>query len=191
MTLYLKKIYFSGGSFYELEELFSRIKGVSDVKTGYVNSEIEQPSHEDVLAGKTGAAMGVEVSYDPKKIDLSSLMDILFTVLNPYVKDKQGEAEGPMYRMGVYYVSLEDEPMVQYHMNFIHNRRKKMAATESELTLNDPNSDPVGARKCYAEAMRLKTFFPAENEHQNYLKSHPHTKTYIDFKQLEELAIIS
>ena len=188
--MYTKKIYFSGGSFHELQEVFSRIRGVETVTAGYIDSDIPSPSYETVLAGATGAAMGVKVTYDPKKIDVSSLMDILFAVVNPYIKDKQGDCAGPMYRSGVYYLSSEDEPIIEYHMNFIHNRQKVPAATEAALTLNDPTSDPIGARRCYATARRLVNFYPAEEEHQQYLKKHPEEKTCIDFCRLKELAII-
>ena len=99
--MYTKKIYFAGGSFYELQEVFSRVNGVTEVVAGYINSDVSDPEHGDVLAGTTGAAMGVEISFDPKTIDLSGLMDILFTVIDPYAKNKQGDCEGPMYRSGV------------------------------------------------------------------------------------------
>lgn len=188
--MYTKKIYFAGGSFYELQEVFSRIEGVTEVIAGYIDSEVQDPAHEEVLAGRTGAAVGVELSYDPKKVDLSSLMDILFAVINPYSKDKQGDCEGPMYRSGVYYVSAEDEPVVEFHMNFIRNRKKIPAATDAGITINDPNSDPAGARQCYAEVRRLQSFIPAEEEHQHYLKKHPEAKTNIDFALLKTLGII-
>ena len=188
--MYTKKIYFSGGSFHELQEVFSRVQGVVSATAGYINSEVDSPQYEDVIRGKTGAAMGVEVSFNPKKIDVSMLMDILFTVINPYSKDRQGNCEGPMYRSGVYYDSAEDEPIIDYHMNFIRNRKKAPAATNAALTVNDPNHDPNGPRQCYAEAMRLKSFHPAEEEHQGYLKRHPELSTHIDFALLEELEII-
>ncbi len=188
--LYTKTVYFAGGSFYELQEVFSRVPGVTATQTGYINALTPTLTHEAVLAGVTGAAMGVEVTYDPKKIDLSSLMDILFAVVNPYVKDKQGDCVGPMYRSGVYFTSAEDEPIVSYHMNFIRNRKKTPAATEAALTVNDTTQDLAGARRCYAEAMRLQNFQPADPEHQDYLKQHPETKTHIDFGRLLELKII-
>ena len=74
--MYTKKIYFAGGSFHELQEVFSRVQGVVDTTAGYINAEVEAPQYEDVIRGQTGAAMGVEVSFDPKKVDLSMLMDI-------------------------------------------------------------------------------------------------------------------
>ena len=189
--MYVKKIYFSGGSFHELQEVFARVRGVVSTAAGYINAGTEAPpTYEDVIRGRTGAAMGVEVSFDPKQVDISMLIDILFAVVNPYSKDRQGPCEGPMYRSGVYYVSAEDEPMVEYHMNFIRNRKKAPAATSAALTINDPNSDPAGARRCYAECMRIESFHPAEREHQNYLRRHPELKTHIDFALLKQLEII-
>ena len=188
--MYTKKIYFAGGSFHELQEVFSRIGGVTEVTAGYINALTPNPTHEEVLTGETGAAMGVELSFDPKVIDLSSLMDILFSVINPYIKDKQGDCEGPMYRSGVYYVSAEDAPMVEYHMNFIRNRKKLPAVTGAEITINDPNSSSSGIRQCYAEAMKLKSFRPAKEEYQHYLRKHPEASTRIDFALLKELNII-
>ena len=88
------------------------------------------------------------------------------------------------------YASAEDAPIVDYHMNFIRNRKKVPAATNAALTVNDPNHDPNGPRQCYAEAMRLKSFHPADDEHQGYLKRHPELSTHIDFALLEELEII-
>lgn len=188
--MYTKKIYFAGGSFHELQEVFSRVKGVVSTTAGYINSLVPSPNYEDVVWGKTGAAMGVEVVFDPKKVDISMLMDILFTVVNPYIKDRQGRCEGPMYRSGVYYSSAEDEPMVEYHMNFIRNRKKIPAATADAITVNDPNHDPAGARVSYAECMRLKNFYPAEDEHQGYIRLHPNLSTHIDFALLKKLNII-
>ena len=46
--MYTKKIYFAGGSFYELQEVFARIEGVIGVTTGYINSETQSPTHEEV-----------------------------------------------------------------------------------------------------------------------------------------------
>ena len=172
--MYVKKIYFSGGSFHELQEVFARVRGVVSTAVGYINAGTEAPTYEDVVRGRTNATMGVEVGFDPKKVDISMLIDILFAVV----------------RSGVYYVSSEDEPMVEYHMNFIRNRKKVPAATGAALTINDPNSDPAGARQCYAECMRIESFHPAEREHQNYIRRHPELKTHIDFALLKQLEII-
>ena len=188
--MYTKTIYLSGGSFYELEAVFSKIKGTEKVTTGYITAGKEVTSHEAVLRGDFPAILGIKVEYDPKKIDLSSILDVLFTVVNPYLENQAEDLKGPMYQSGVWYNSGEDEPIIDYYMNFIRNRQKTPAATEAGLTMNDPNSDKVNLRRLFAKAGRLINFSPAADEHQNFLSKHPETKTHIDFVMLKELGII-
>ena len=183
--LYTKKIYFSGGDFHELQEVFAHLPGVVTTRTGYINGE-KEAAYADVVSGKVMAYMGVEVIYNPKKMDISKLLDILFAVVNPYVPDGQGKARGPMYRAGVFYTAAEDEPQIQLHLNFIANRGKAPAVGNAQLTVNDPNSNPQRTRKLYALAEKLQSFQPAEEEQQDYLSRNPDTLTYIDFAKLRE-----
>ena len=183
--MYTKKIYFSGGDFHELQEVFGNLPGVISVKCGYINAG-ENATFENVANGEKKGYMGVEVAYNPKKTDLSKLMDVLFAVVNPYVPDGQGRARGEMYRAGVFYKSYEDEPQVELHLNFIANRGKPPAASCVGITMNDPNSDPKLARHCYALAENLISFQEAESEHQNYFDTHTNEETFIDFKKFRE-----
>ena len=183
--MYTKKIYFSGGDFHELQEVFRNLPGVMDTCTGYINGEGET-DFESVSSGSTRAYMGVEVTFNPKKTDLSQLMDVLFAVVNPYVPDGQGKARGEQYRAGVFYTSGEDEPQVQLHLNFIANRGKPSAVAEGGLTLNDPNSNPKLARHCHVLAEPLRSFHEAEAEHQHYLECHLEEETFIDFAKFRD-----
>ena len=182
-VVYTKKIYFSGGDFHELQEVFAHVPGVVSTCAGYINGD-RDTTYADVAAGEVKAYMGVEVTYNPKKMDISQLLDLLFGVVNPYVPDGQGKARGEMYRAGVFYVSAEDEPQVQLHLNFIANRGKAPVVGNAGLTVNDPNSNPKLARKLCAIAAPLENFQPAEAEHQDYLARHPEAETYIDFDKL-------
>ena len=182
--MYTKKIYFSGGNFHELQAVFAHVPGVVATRTGYINGETDTV-YAEVAAGRGKAYMGVEVTYNPKKMDVSKLLDMLFAVVNPYVPDGQGNARGAMYRAGVFYAHGEDEPQIQLHLNFIANRGKA-PAIGSGLTLNDPNSNPKFARKFCAIYEPLRRFQSAEEEHQDYLTKNPQTETYIDFQKLRE-----
>ena len=160
--MYTKKIYFSGGDFHELQEVFVDVPGVIDVVTGYINSTDEANIE------------GIEVEFNPKKMDLSMLMDVLFAVVDPYSQ-----------KTGVYYTSGEDEPQVELHLNFIANRGKQPAVACVGLTINDPNSNPKFARKCLTKASRLKKFTKADEDHQHFLRKHPEIDTDIDLKKLK------
>lgn len=170
--MYTKKIYFSGGNVHELQEIFSDLPGVVSVLVGnlsarnvhsYVNPEPQ--TIEDVAS--------VEIEFNPKKMDLSMLMDIFFSVLNPYA-DKT---------LGVYYSSGEDEPQVELHLNFIANRGREPVVSKACLTINDPNNKTV--RKCFAKAGRLVNFEAAPESEQNFLRKHPEIKTDIDLTKLK------
>ena len=170
--MYTKKIYFSGGNVAELQEIFSEVPGVLSVLVGkaaaknvhsYVNHEPQVL--EDISS--------VEIEFNPKKMDLSMLMDILFNVLNPYAENN----------LGVYYSSGEDEPQVELHLNFIANRGREPVVSKACLTINDPNNKIV--RKCFVKVGRLINFVAAPEAEQNFLRKHPEISTDIDLTKLK------
>ena len=156
--MYTKKIYFSGGDHRELQEVFIDVPGVINVLVGSINDAVD----------------GVEIEFNPKKMDLSMLMDVLFAVVDPYTQP-----------CGVYYANGEDEPQVELHLNFIANRGKQPAVSCVGLTVNDPISNPKFARKCLARAARINKFNAFDEEQQHYLRRHPELKTAIDFTKLK------
>jgi methionine-S-sulfoxide reductase len=188
-TMYTKKIYFSGGDFHELQEVFQHVPGVMAATTGYLNAA-GPTGYEAVKNGEDPAVMGVEVGYDPQKVDLSILLDIFFAVVDPYAKAGQGQAQGAMFRSGVWYEEAEDEPQIEYHMNFIISRGRRPAVTGADITVNDFTDRHGLSRKCYTVAQRLKNFQPAAASHQHYFQRHPEASHYIDFARLRELKII-
>ena len=172
--MYTKRIYFSGGNVRELQEIFSDVPGVVKVTVGtlaarnvhsYVNPELQ--TLENIA--------GIEIEFNPKKMDLSMLMDVLFNVLNPYA-DKN---------LGVYYSSGEDEPQVELHLNFIANRGKEPVVSKACLTINDPNIEQKYSRKCFARVGRLTKFIAAPEVEQHFLRKHPEIPTDIDLTKFK------
>ena len=159
--MYTKKIYFSGGDHRELQEVFVDVPGVVNVLVGSINAGDQSVD-------------GVEIEFNPKKMDLSMLMDVLFAVIDPYTQE-----------CGVYYPSGEDEPQVELHLNFIANRGRQPAVACVGLTINDPISNPKFARKCLARAARIRSFSAFDEDQQHYLRRHPELKTAIDFTKLK------
>ena len=180
-----KRICLSGADMYELEEVFAGRRGIASVRTGYINAAPEAV-HEDVANGAAGGRMGVEIVYDPKKIDISQLLDLHFAFVTPYSIDGQGYVRGSMYRAGVFYESAEDEPQIQLYLTFLAGKGR-CPATGEHLTLNDPNSSADARRVMHATMERLTSFQAADDSHQGYLKRHPETETYIDLARLREL----
>ena len=184
--MYTKKLYVSGGNFHELQAVYEGLPGIVAVQTGYINPASEPVSYEVVASGTVEAVMGICLEYNPKKTDISTLLDILFAVADPYSEHQQGPLIGPMYACGIYYVSAEDLPQIQLHLNFMANRGTPPAIDGSKLTVNDPVSDRKQCRRLHVKAANLEKFVSAEPEHQDYLGSHPSTETYIDVKKFKE-----
>ena len=180
-----KRICLSGADMYELEEVFKERRGIISVRTGYINAA-PNAAHDDVATGTAGGRMGVEICYDPKKIDISQLLDLHFAVVTPYSIDGQGYVRGSMYRAGIFYESAEDEPQIALYLTFLAGKGR-CPATGEHLTLNDPNSSAASRRVLHATMERLTSFQPAADEHQGYLSRHPETETYIDLARLRAL----
>jgi methionine-S-sulfoxide reductase len=62
---------FAGGCFWCTEAIFKRLKGVSNVMSGYCGGETENPSYDTVSMGNTGYAEAIQIEFDPKVISSS------------------------------------------------------------------------------------------------------------------------
>ncbi|MBR6888803.1 MAG: peptide-methionine (S)-S-oxide reductase [Selenomonadaceae bacterium] len=171
--MYTKKIYFSGGNVHELQEIFTDIPGVLSVLVGKLSAK-NVHSYVNPEPQVLNDVQSVEIEFNPKKMDLSMLMDVLFNVLNPYADEN----------LGVYYNSGEDEPQIELHLNFIANRGKEPVVSKACLTINDPHIDKI-VRKCYVRVGRLINFVAAPEAEQNFLRKHPEIKTDIDLTKLK------
>ncbi len=185
----MKEIYLAGGCFWGLEAVMKRVMGVVETQVGYANSELENPTYEDVCTGKTGAVETVKVVYNPKRTDLTDILRIFFLVINPYTLNRQGNDVGPQYRTGIYYTAAEDEPMLEYYMNFMQQRGRGPAITGSDIIVNE-EPDPMRGRKIVTELLPLRNFYPAEEEHQDYLAKNPQGYCHIDIAALRAEGII-
>ncbi len=162
----LKEIYFAGGCFWGVEEYFSRVPGVHDVTSGYANGNTENPGYEAVCSGATGYAETVHIKYDPSIISLKTLTEQLFKIINPTSLNRQGNDMGSQYRTGVYYVNVSDKEIVQ-------------AVFDDEQKRYD--------KKIVTELMPLKSYYLAEEYHQNYLVKNPEGYCHIDFSSLKDI----
>ena len=185
----MKEIYLAGGPFYGIQEVFSRLHGVTDTVAGYA-APASDSAREGSLAEEAGEVECVKVLYDPKKIDISMLLDVFFTVVNPYTMGVQGKCAGMQYRTGIYYTSREDIPQIHYYLTFIENRGISRPASESCLIMNEFVGRTFRRPPIRTKIGLLGTFRPAPDEEQHYLRKHPETYSPIDIHLLEDLKIL-
>ena len=160
----MKKIYLAGGCFWGVEHFLSLIKGVESTKVGYANSDIENPSYEDLKAHLSLASETVEVIYDEKIISLKELLDLFYLIIDPTILDRQGHDIGHQYRTGIYYVDDND-------LDIINKSIEELAAKYV---------DPI-----VVEVLKLENFTIAEEYHQDYLIKNPSGYCHVDPKMFE------
>ena len=163
----MKKIYLAGGCFWGTAHLFSLVKGLEKTVAGYANSSVPDPSYELVCTGRTGAAETVEVSYDPDRVGLSTLLNLYFRSIDPLAVNRQGNDVGTQYRTGIFYVDPADIPVINASVATLQRRYQEPLAIE------------VGP---------LRNFYPAEDYHQDYLYKNPTGYCHVDPSLFKEAA---
>ena len=142
---------FAAGCFWGVQTTFDAVPGVWSTRVGYTGGSTVNPSYEQVCRGNTGHAEAVEIAYDPEQISYDELLDIFFSIHNPTTRDRQGPDIGHQYRSAVFYL----------------NAGQKEAAVAKILELNRSGKFPA---PIVTEIVPAKTFYPAEDYHQDYLK---------------------
>lgn len=148
MTTYV----LGGGCFWCLDAVFRRIRGVTEVVSGYAGGTTQSPSYYQVATGNTGHAEVVQVTFDERIIAPQTLLAIFFTLHDPTTLNRQGADIGTQYR------SI---------MLFADDTQKTAFDTAVELA-RKLWTDPV-----VTQVLPLETFYIAEDEHQDYFTNNP------------------
>lgn len=184
----MAEIYLAGGCFWGTEHYFKNIDGVIATETGYANGSedfieslrrdqapapaagsgteaggapVKGPTYEQVYTDTTGFAETVRVTYNPEVLPLGELLEDYFCAIDPLSLNRQGEDRGTRYRTGIYYVDIADIPVIEQVM-----------AAQEELY-----GCPLAV-----ESGPLKSFFAAEERHQDYLDKNPEGYCHLNMK---------
>jgi peptide-methionine (S)-S-oxide reductase len=147
------------------------VQGVVSAVSGYAGGAADTAKYEMVGSGSTGHAEAVKVVYDPKKISYGKLLQIYFSVAhNPTELNRQGPDTGTQYRSTIFPANAEQARVAQAYI----------------AQLNTANTF---GRKLATTVEPLKTFYPAEAYHQDYLTLHPNQPyiAYNDLPKVEDL----
>jgi len=154
---------FGGGCFWCTEAVFQRLKGVRSVISGYSGGHVKNPTYKQVCTGKTGHAEVVQISYDPKQISYSELLEVFWKTHDPTTLDRQGPDAGKQYRSVVFY----------------HNDEQRKLAEQAKQELDAAKA--FGA-PIVTKIVPFREFYAAENYHQDYYELNgrqPYCVTYI------------
>lgn len=154
MSSILQSITLAGGCFWCTEAVFKRVRGVTEVQSGYANGDVADPSYEQVCSGRTGHAEAVRVTFDPAEIGLRDILQIFFATHDPTTPNRQGNDVGTQYRSGIYY---SDPAHEQVAAVLLHQLQQEQAFGAPIVT----------------ELQPLVNFWPAESYHQDFYERNP------------------
>lgn len=150
----LQKAIFAGGCFWCMQPPFDHAKGVVSTVVGYAGGQEENPTYEQVSAGKTGHRESIEVTFDPAKISYSQLLDIFWRNINPTQADGQFHDIGHQYTTAIFYTD---------------DAQKKLAEESKEaLAKSGRFKAPIATA-----ILAAGKFWPAEKYHQKYYLNYP------------------
>ncbi|MCH9648339.1 MAG: peptide-methionine (S)-S-oxide reductase MsrA [Deltaproteobacteria bacterium] len=145
---------FAGGCFWCTESDFEKVEGVISAVSGYIGGHQDNPTYNEVSAGRTGHTEAVRIEFDTTQISYEEMLETFWYSIDPTTPDRQFCDRGSQYRSGIFYLD-EDQ---------------KAAALQSlaEIEATKPFSDPI-----VTEITAADTFFPAEDYHQDFYKKSP------------------
>src|SRR5205085_1456559 len=144
----------AGGCFWCTEAIFTELRGVEKVESGYSGGSVPNPSYESVCSGSTGHAEAIQITFDPTQISYGDLLRVFLTTHDPTTKNRQGGDVGTQYRSAIFYHSPEQQATAQ----------RVMADLQAEPVWDDP---------IVTELRRLEAFYPAEECHRDYFRRNP------------------
>ncbi|MEP1032573.1 peptide-methionine (S)-S-oxide reductase MsrA [Ekhidna sp.] len=145
----MEKATFGSGCFWCTEAMFQRLKGVSQVKSGYAGGHTQNPTYKEICTGKTGHAEVIQLDYDPNVISYDELLEVFWKTHDPTTLNRQGNDVGSQYRSAVFYHT--------------ENQKKLAEAYKKKLDESDIWTDAI-----VTEISSLDIFYPAEIEHEDY-----------------------
>lgn len=147
----LKSAYFAGGCFWCMEPPFEKLLGVKDAISGYSGGDSKNPSYKEVSSGQTKHLEAIRVIYDPKIVSYQTLLEVFWMNIDPTDNGGQFVDRGYQYTTAIFYGSEEE--------------RKLAEASKKEL-----NEKGYFKKKVITPIHKLKTFWPAEDYHQDFYK---------------------
>ncbi|MGB1481328.1 MAG: peptide-methionine (S)-S-oxide reductase MsrA [Flavobacteriales bacterium] len=137
------------GCFWCVEAVFESIPGVISGVSGYSGGHIKNPAYREVCTGRTGHAEVVQVTFDPARVKLATLLDVFFATHDPTTLNRQGADVGTQYRSAIYWHSASQVAEIERAMD--------------RASMRWPN--PI-----VTEIAAFEEFYPAEDYHQAYFE---------------------
>ena len=153
-TYNTQSITLGGGCFWCTEAVFDRVRGITDVESGYTNGHTINPTYEQICQGDTGHAEVVRLTFDADEISLEEILEIFFDTHDPTTLNRQGNDVGTQYRSGIYYTTTQQRDVA------------------NDL-IREAGQDKLYDGGIVTEVLPLAHYFAAEDYHQDFFEKNP------------------
>ncbi|WP_215189321.1 peptide-methionine (S)-S-oxide reductase MsrA [Exiguobacterium sp. s6] len=150
----MAKATFAGGCFWCMVKPFHKYEGVERVISGYTGGHVDNPTYQQVCSETTGHLEAIEITFDPEVISYEELLRIYWRQIDPTDGGGQFNDRGESYRPAIFY----------------HSEEQRVAAERSKQEIEDSGRFD---RPIEVEIRPAKTFWEAEDYHQDYYKKNP------------------
>ena len=166
----LEKAVFGAGCFWCVEAEFEQQPGVVDVVSGYAGGDEKNPTYHQVGSGATGHAESVLVTFDTTKTSYAKLVEFFWKTHDPTDARGVWPDFGKQYRSMLLYANDSQREIAEQSRAEEQKKLKKPIATE---------------------IAPLKTFYPAEDYHQDYVRKNPDDSyvQHISIPRLKKLGL--
>jgi len=144
----------AGGCFWGMEDLLRKLPGVTNTTVGYTGGSFRNPGYEDVHTGTTNHAESVRVEFDPSVLPYERLLAYFFSIHDPTTPNRQGNDRGTQYRSAIFTL---DEAQ----------------AKAARSVIERVNASGDWKAPITTEVVHATEFYPAEDDHQDYLQKNP------------------
>ncbi|MCK9481348.1 MAG: peptide-methionine (S)-S-oxide reductase MsrA [Bacteroidia bacterium] len=148
-------IVLGGGCFWCTESVFTQIRGVHKVESGYSGGHLKNPTYKEVCTGMTGHVEVIKVHFDSSVVSLATLLKIFFTTHDPTTINRQGNDIGTQYRSVIFFENDYQQQIAEQVV--------------AEMTQQQIFDSPI-----VTEISPLINFFSSEQYHHNYFANNPH-----------------
>ena len=146
-------IVLAGGCFWCLESDLEKLPGVVEAVSGYSGGHVPSPSYRQVVSGNTGHREVVEVTFRSEVLPLEDLLQAFWRNIDPLDDGGQFCDRGEQYTSAIFVATAQQRDVAETSLDEVQAR------LTGQLVVT-----PV---------LPAATFYPAEDYHQNYAKTHP------------------
>lgn len=152
MSKKIEQATIGGGCFWCVEAVIQRLKGVTNVVSGYAGGTVPgHPTYREICSGLTGHAEVIQFDFDPTIITFQEILAVFLTTHDPTTLNRQGADVGTQYRSVIFY----------------HNETQKEQALQIIKVVQEYYNDPI-----VTEVSPAPTFYEATKDHQDYYNEH-------------------